>query len=29
MLQSFEATRRFLEGAAKPPSADDAPRSAD
>jgi hypothetical protein len=29
MLQSFEATRRFIEGAAKPPSADDAPRSAD
>lgn len=28
MLQSFEATRRFLEGAARPPAADDAQQSA-
>jgi hypothetical protein len=28
MLQSFEATRRFLEGAARPPVAGDAPSSA-
>lgn len=29
MLQSFEATRRFLEGAARPPAADETPRSPD
>ena len=29
MLQSFEATRRFLEGAARPPVADDAQTNED